>query len=183
MLPSRSTTVRYVVSPALGISPAAALQLAFSWSINSARFAAHSFESNFCTGNFCPCGSPMYFFLSRLQPSFRHASFPPPIFFVQSLLCSTHPVRVPQFAAATTPNLHSGKCRQSSAHDRQAYIICWPLHSNAACPPAPPNTPRSSPAPGNHSSLWQSRRSNLLTASSVQICPPASASHPPLRAP
>src|SRR5258706_401198 len=52
MFPSRSTTLRYVVSFPTGISPAVASQLALSASSNLALCAAHSFESSVATGNF-----------------------------------------------------------------------------------------------------------------------------------
>src|SRR5260370_338595 len=61
MFPSRSTTLRYVVSFPTANSPPAASQLALSASINLALCAAHAFESRVATGNFCFRGSPMYF--------------------------------------------------------------------------------------------------------------------------
>src|SRR5579884_563485 len=77
MFPSRSTTLRYVVSPPGGRSPAAGSQLACCALTSLARCRAQSFDNSVATGNFCPRGSPMYFAKSA------YASF-----FASIIVCS-----------------------------------------------------------------------------------------------
>src|SRR5579859_4558272 len=92
MFPSRSTTVRYVVSFPVAISPAPTSHAALSGSINFARSAAHSFETSVFTGIFCPRGSARYFATSA------YASF-----FASIIACSVFVVPNP-YPASLSPS-------------------------------------------------------------------------------
>src|SRR4029077_5830287 len=100
----------------------------------------------------------------------------------QFLPCKKRRARAPQSAATTTLTPRCETLHPRAAHGRSVGTLCSPLRRFVANPIRPPNTPPSTPELETPPPPFGSPPPNLRSVSFVQTYPPASATHPPLRA-